>query len=82
LFALQTAATRFSCAPPNDNWRFQMADKLEAEFGGKSKYEVAHTLAFNIITKIEKKALSDVTRNHYLQTVSDSIHALEGYNFD
>ncbi len=59
-----------------------MADKLEAEFGGKSKFEVAYTVAFNIITKIEKKSLGDVTRKHYLQTISDAIHALEGCNFE
>jgi hypothetical protein len=59
-----------------------MADKLEAEFGGKSKYEVAHTIAFNIITKIEKKNLSDVTRGHYLQAISEAVKALQGYNFE
>lgn len=59
-----------------------MADKIEAEFGGRSKYEVAHTVAINIITKIEKKNLSDVTRKHYLQTISEAILAMQGYNFE
>jgi hypothetical protein len=55
-----------------------MADKLEVEVTGKSKYEVAHNVAINILTILEKKKLSDVTRKEYLHTVADAIDALHG----
>lgn len=53
-----------------------MADNVNVELGGKSKYEVAHTIAVQIITVIEKKKLGDVSRQHYLHTVADAIDAL------
>lgn len=56
-----------------------MADKVEVEVVGKSKYETAHQMALNIITVVEKKKLGEVSRDHYLKAVSDSIHALSGH---
>lgn len=56
-----------------------MTEKLEVEVVGKSKYETAHQMAFNIITVIEKKKLSDVSREDYLKAVSLSIQALQGH---
>jgi hypothetical protein len=53
-----------------------VADKIEVEVTGKSKYEVAHQMAFNILTVIEKKKLSEITRKEYLTAVSQSIDAL------
>ena len=56
-----------------------MADKIEVEVSGKSKFEVAHLIAFNIITLIEGKNLKDVSRDHYLKTVSQAVQALQGH---
>jgi hypothetical protein len=53
-----------------------MADKLEVEVTGQSKYEVAHKMAINILTHMEKKKLSDVTRKEYLTAVAQAINAL------
>lgn len=55
-----------------------MAEKVHVDLGGKSKYEVAHTLALQIITVIEGKNLADVSRQHYLHAVADAIDALAG----
>ena len=55
-----------------------MAEKIEVEVTGRSKYEIAHQMAFNILTIIEKKKLSDVTRKEYLTAVANSIDALNG----
>jgi hypothetical protein len=58
------------------NWQeVQMAEKLEAEFGGQSKYEVAHRIAINIL-KAEGKDLKD--RKLYLNTIAQAIVALSG----
>jgi hypothetical protein len=54
------------------------ADKIEVEVTGKSKYEVAHQIAFNILTVIEKKKLEQVSRTDYLNAVADAIRALGG----
>jgi hypothetical protein len=55
-----------------------MSDKLEVEVTGKSKYEVAHQMAHNIITLIEKKKLSEASRHKYLTAVFQSIIVLNG----
>jgi hypothetical protein len=55
-----------------------VAEKIEVEVVGKSKYEVAHTMAYNIITLIDKKKIGEVSRAEYLKAVRDSIMALEG----
>jgi hypothetical protein len=56
-----------------------MADKVEVEVGGASKYEIAHLMALNILTVIEKKKLADVPRADYLKAVSLSVQALQGH---
>lgn len=55
-----------------------MSEKIEVEVTGKSKYEVAHQMAHNIITLIDKKKISEVSRQHYLQAVSESTTVLNG----
>ncbi|WP_316398500.1 hypothetical protein [Bradyrhizobium sp. 33ap4] len=55
-----------------------MPENVNVELGGKSRHEVAYKMAFDIITKIEKKSLSDVTTEHYLATVRNSGRALSG----
>ena len=56
-----------------------MAEKLEVEVTGKSKYEIAHLMAYNIVTVIDKKKLSEISRREYLKAVADSVQALQGY---
>ena len=53
-----------------------MADKIEVDVTGRSKYEIAHLMAINILTVIEKKKLADVSRKDYLTAVAQSIDAL------
>ncbi|MCK1706132.1 hypothetical protein IVA86_33205 [Bradyrhizobium sp. 146] len=53
-----------------------MAEKVTVDLGGKSKYEVAHTIALQIITVVEGKNLADVSRQHYLHAIADAIDAL------
>lgn len=56
-----------------------MTETTHVELGGKSKYEVALQIAHNIILTIEGKKLADVSRDHYLKTVSHAINALNGH---
>jgi hypothetical protein len=60
----------------NIAWELQMAEKLEAEFGGQSKYEVAHRIAINILRAEGKDDLKD--RKLYLNAVAQAIKALSG----
>jgi hypothetical protein len=60
------------CAKPGD---FNMANKLEVQVTGQSKYEVAHLVATNIL-RGEKKDPSD--RKAYLNAIVDAIDALSG----
>jgi hypothetical protein len=53
-----------------------VADKLDVQVTGKSKYEVAHEMAINILTVMEKKKYADITRKEYLTAVSQAIDAL------
>jgi hypothetical protein len=55
-----------------------MSEKIEVEVTGKSKYEVAHQMAHNIITLIDKKKISEVGRQDYLRAVSESMTVLNG----
>ena len=48
------------------------------EVTGRSQYEVAHSIALNIINSIDKKKLSEVSRDDYLKAVSQAILALRG----
>ena len=52
-----------------------MADTT-IEVTGKSKYEIAHLIAINILHAKDKKIGADP--KEYLNTVADAIHALQG----
>jgi hypothetical protein len=56
-----------------------MADKLDLEVTGKSKYEVAHQMASQILFSIEKKKWDNVTRTEYLRAHYDAMRVLELY---
>jgi hypothetical protein len=51
-------------------------EKIEVEVIGKSRYEIAHRMAMNILTVIEGYKLADVTREQYLSTVTQCVNAL------
>lgn len=53
-----------------------MADKVKVELGGKSKYDVAYTMANDILFSFEKKQTA--TREEFLKTVWECIHVLDG----
>jgi hypothetical protein len=55
-----------------------MAEKIDVQVTGKSKYEVAHLMAVQILTVIEKKKLEQVTRQEYLNAHADASDALGG----
>ncbi len=56
-----------------------MADKIDVEVTGKSKFEVAQGMAFDILFRIEKKdGWGSTTRAEYLNAVVDSMLALGG----
>ena len=54
-----------------------MADKVEVEVTGQSKYEVAHRIAINILTA-ENGSVMKSGRKAYLTTVVEAIDALSG----
>jgi hypothetical protein len=54
-----------------------MTDKIDVEVTGKSRFEVAHTMAYEILFRIETKSGWDsVTRSEYLNAIVDSMLAL------
>jgi hypothetical protein len=53
-----------------------MAEKVNVEIGGRSKYEMAIQMADTILLTIEKKKLSEVSRQQYLEAVYQSIVVL------
>jgi hypothetical protein len=57
-----------------------MADgsKMELEVTGKSRYEVAHRMAINILTVIEKRKWQEISRQQYLDAVAQAVTALGG----
>jgi len=54
-----------------------VADKLDVEVTGKSKFQVAEEMARYILFSIEKKS-GNVTRKEYLKAVEQSIYVLGG----
>lgn len=55
-----------------------MADKIDVDVTGKSKYEVAADMARLILITIEDKNWKDISRKDYLAAVAQSIDALGG----
>ncbi len=53
-----------------------MADKLDVEVTGKSKFQVAEEMARYILHSIERK--QSITRNDYLKAVEQSLYVLSG----
>ena len=54
-----------------------MADKVNVELGGKSKYEVARSMAQSIL-ELENKWGPQLTRQEYLKTVLQCIRVMNG----
>jgi hypothetical protein len=61
--------------------RSVVAEKIEVDMTGRSKYDIAHLMAVQILTVIEKKKLEQVTRQEYLNAHGDAIMALNGVHF-
>jgi hypothetical protein len=59
-----------------------MADKLEVEVTGKSKAEVAHQMAIQILFSVESKKWGQFSRTEYLNAHADAVDALQGVHFD
>jgi hypothetical protein len=58
-----------------------MADKIDVDVTGKSKYEVAQEMTRTILWTIERKEhFQGVTRQEYLTTVLQCVTALNGVN--
>ncbi|SRR5579871_599447 len=55
-----------------------MADHIDVDVTGKSKFEVAEEMAYHILINMEKKSWETVTREEYLQLIADCIDALSG----
>ena len=56
-----------------------MADKIDVDVTGKSKYEVAQAMAIDILFRIEKKTDWDkFNRKDYLHAVAEAMDALHG----
>lgn len=55
-----------------------MADKIDVDVTGKSKYEVAQMMAIQILFSVEGKDWKTMKRADYLNAVADSIEALSG----
>jgi hypothetical protein len=55
-----------------------MAETTEVQVTGRSKYEMAHQMAIQILTAIEGKNLQNVNRMEYLRAHHDCIQVLSG----
>ncbi len=55
-----------------------MADTIDVNTIGRSKFEIAEGMARTILITIEHKNLKDCSREDYLQAVYQSIDALNG----
>jgi hypothetical protein len=55
-----------------------MTDKADIQVTGKSKEEVAHQMAIQILVTVENKKLSGMSRKEYLDAHTDAVHALRG----
>ena len=55
-----------------------MADKVDVEVTGKSKYEVAHEMAMQILLTVESRKWGSFNRADYLKAHYDALMVLEG----
>jgi hypothetical protein len=53
-----------------------MADRLDVDVTGKSKYQVAQEMAMTILVNIENKKFSEIKRLDYLEAVYQSMRVL------
>jgi len=53
-----------------------MADRIDVDVTGKSKYQVADEMARHILYTVERKA--GITRNDYLKAVEQCLYVLNG----
>jgi hypothetical protein len=54
-----------------------MTEKLEVQFTGRSKYEVATMMADKILITLENKTNDKISRKEYLATVAECIAVLD-----
>jgi hypothetical protein len=59
-----------------------MADKLDVKVTGKSIFQVAHEMAYQLLTHVEDKNLKGVGRKAYLQAHYDCLMVLHGNHPD
>jgi hypothetical protein len=55
-----------------------MPEDTEVQVTGRSRYEMAHQMAIQILTAIEGRALQSVSRSEYLRAHYDCIRVLSG----
>jgi len=55
-----------------------MPEKINIQVSGKSKYEIAHEMAIQILLNVEKKSWGDFNRIDYLQAHRDALRILDG----
>ena len=77
-FTTRTTRIIPGCGVGNNATRkFKWQEKIEVEVTGRSKYEVAHIMAINMLTA-ENGGLMKAGRQAYLHAVADAIDALQG----
>jgi hypothetical protein len=55
-----------------------VAENLNVQVTGKSKYEVAHEMAIQILVSVEGKNWSTIKREDYLKAHYDALVVLDG----
>ncbi|MEZ0061437.1 hypothetical protein ABIF26_006980 [Bradyrhizobium elkanii] len=55
-----------------------MADRIDVDVTGKSKYEVAHEMARYILLNLESRETKSIKRHEFLHLVADCIDTLNG----
>lgn len=55
-----------------------MADPIDVDVTGKTKFEVAEEMAHHILINMEKKSWETVAREDYLHLIADCIDVLSG----
>jgi hypothetical protein len=55
-----------------------MPESMDVQVTGRSRYEMAHQMAIQILTAIEGRALQSVSRLEYLRAHYDCIRVLSG----
>jgi hypothetical protein len=55
-----------------------MADPIDVDVTGKTKFEVAEEMAHHILINMEKKSWEAVAREEYLHLIADCIDVLSG----